>query len=276
MKIGIQGVRGAFHEEAAMKWFGEEITPLPCRDFPDLLDALVAGQCDRAVMAVENTISGTMQRNLRLLSERDLFIAGEVRMPIIQNLGVLPGVALADIAEVRSHYMALNQCRRYFLPHPGIRLVDDEDTAIVARQIRENGWTNVGCIASARAIELYELECIGANIADDKANLTRFLVLERGRQRSRPASADLATLTLVLPHRTGSLNSALTCLFEEGISLSKVESMPFVGRPYEYEFVMDLEADDADQLEAGIRSLGAHADRLNLLGMYQRDRSNLS
>lgn len=227
-------------------------------------------------MAVENTISGTIQRNLRLLAERDLCIVGEVRMPIVQNLGVLPGVSLDELQEVRSHYMALNQCRQYFAPYPAIRLIDDEDTAIVARQIQEEEWRHIGCIASARALELYGLDCLGANIADDKANLTRFLVLDRGRTMQAPPHADLATLTLVLPHRTGSLNGALSSLFEHGISLSKVESMPFVGRPYEYEFVMDLEAENAQQLTEGLHALESHADRITLLGMYQRDRSTES
>jgi len=273
MKVGIQGVRGAFHEEAAALWFGEDITPHPCRDFTRLLDDLLAGRCDRAVMAVENTISGTIQRNLRLLAERDIRIVGEVRMPIVQNLGALPGVTIEELQEVRSHYMALNQCRHHFIPFPSIRLIDDEDTAIVARQIRDEGWRHVGCIASARALDLYGLNCLGENIADDRANLTRFLVLERGRFADASAHADLATLTLVLPHRTGSLNAALSSLFDHGISLSKVESMPFVGRPYEYEFVMDLEAENARQLIDGIDALKRHADQITLLGMYARDRS---
>lgn len=271
MKVGIQGVRGAFHEEAAMKWYGEEVDVLPCRDFPEMLDALGAGECDRAVMAVENTISGTMHRNFRLLAQRDLSIVGEVRMPIIQNLGALPGVGLASLKEVRSHYMALNQCRDYFREWPGINLIDDEDTALVAQQIEAHAWTDVGCIASKRALALYGLECLAENIADDRANLTRFLVLERSRQREAPLVANLSTLTVVLPHKTGSLNTVLSALFACGISLSKVESMPIVGRPYEYEFVMDLEAEDVSQLTAGIAAMRAHADQVTVLGIYERD-----
>ena len=271
MRVGIQGIRGAFHEEAALMWFGKEVEVHPCPDFPDMLDAVLNDTCSHAVMAVENTISGTMQRNLKLLSERDLFIVGEVRMRVIQNLGVLPGQDMDDLQEVRSHYMALNQCRRFFLPHPSVRLVNDEDTALVARQIAEHGWADVGCIASRRALALYGLQCLAENIADDKDNLTRFLVIEKGRVRDTPAMANLATITLVLPHRSGSLNAALGCLFDCGITLSKVESMPIVGRPYEYEFVMDLEAETAEVLSTGIAALNGHADHVTLLGMYQRD-----
>lgn len=271
MKVGIQGIRGAFHEEAALKWFGDGFTLHACRDFPDLLDDLVAGKCDRAVMALENTISGTMQRNLKLLGNRDVRIVGEVRMPIIQNLGALPGVTVESLQEVRSHHMALNQCRRFFQPYPQIRLVNDEDTAVVAKLIQENNWQHMGCIASARAIEIYGLQCLGSDIADDSANLTRFLVIECGNEGSIPTGANLATVTLVLPHHTGSLNAALSILFRHEISLSKVESMPLVGRPYAYEFVMDLEALDAERLLAGLDELGHYAEALSLLGIYQRD-----
>ena len=276
MQVGIQGVRGAFHEEAAIRWFGGDIDPCPSSDFPDLLDGLVNEAFDRAVMAVENTISGSMLRNFKLLVERDLFIVGEVRMPVIQNLGVLPGVALEELKEVRSHYMALNQCRRFFQPHGNIRLIEDEDTAIVARQIAQHRLKDTGCVASKRAMELYGLDCIAENIADNQANLTRFLVLERGRQRPAVQVADLATISLVLPHKTGSLNAALTCLLQCGVSLSKIESMPIVGRPYEYEFVMDLEAAEASTLLQAVESLQACADRIVLMGMYQSDRSNES
>ena len=276
MKVGIQGIRGAFHEEAALRWFGDGHALHPCRDFPDLLDDLVAGKCDRAVMALENTISGTMQRNLKLLGSRDLRIVGEVRMPIIQNLGALPGVTVDALQEVRSHHMALNQCRRFFLPFPGIRLVNDEDTAVVAKLIQENNWQHMGCIASARALELYGLHCLGADIADDPANLTRFLIIERGNEGSIPDGANLATVTMVLPHYTGSLNAALSILFRHEISLSKVESMPLVGRPYAYEFVMDLEGADANCLLSGLDELGRYAEELSLLGMYKRDTTNAS
>lgn len=271
MKVGIQGIRGAFHEEAALKWFGDGLALHPCRDFPDLLDDLVAGKCDRAVMALENTISGTMQRNLKLLGNRDVRIVGEVRMPIIQNLGALPGATVESLQEVRSHHMALNQCRRFFHPYPQIRLVNDEDTAVVAKLIQENKWQHMGCIASARAIEIYGLECLGVNIADDPANLTRFLVIEPGNEGAIPAGANLATVTMVLPHHTGSLNAALAILFRHEISLSKVESMPLIGRPYAYEFVMDLEATNAERLMVGLEELRPYADSLSLLGIYQRD-----
>lgn len=271
MKVGIQGIRGAFHEEAALKWFGDGLVLHPCRDFPDLLDDLLEGKCDRAVMALENTISGTMQRNLRLLGSRELRIVGEVRMPIIQNLGALPGVTTESLKEVRSHHMALNQCRHFFQPYAGIRLVNDEDTAVAAKLIKDNHWQHVGCIASARALEIYGLQCLGSDIADDSANLTRFLVIERGRTGSIPTGANLATATLVLPHQTGSLNAALSILFRHEISLSKVESMPLLGRPYAYEFVMDLEGADADCLLSGLEELGRYAEALSLLGIYRRD-----
>ncbi len=257
-----------------MRWFGGDIEPCPASDFPALLDGLVEGAFDRAVMAVENTISGSMLRNFKLLVERDLCIIGEVRMPIVQNLGAWPGVKLEDLTEVRSHHMALNQCRRFFVPHSRIRLVQDEDTAIVARHIAERELMEVGCVASRRALELYGLECLAEDIADHSANLTRFLVLERGRMRTAAMESDLATISLVLPHKTGSLNAALTCLMDCGVSLSKIESMPIVGRPYEYEFVMDLEAENAQVLQRAVRLLASFSDRIVLLGIYGRDRKH--
>ena len=151
-------------------------------------------------------------------------------MPVKQNLGVLPGVRLDDL-EVRSHYMALNQCRGYFRGHPGIRLVNETDTALVARQIAEHRWDRIGCVASMRAMELYGLDCLAEDIADDPSNLTRFMVLTPHRSEALPETGDLATITLILPHKRGSLNGALSCLMDHGISLSKVESMVIPGRP---------------------------------------------
>ena len=273
MKVGIQGVRGAFHEEAALRWFGKDVEPCPAHDFPELVRGLADGTFDRAVMAVENTLSGSILPNFRLLSERDISIIGEVRMPVKQNLGVLPGVRLDDLEEVRSHYMALNQCRGYFRGHPSIRLVNETDTALVARQIAEHRWDRIGCVASMRAMELYGLECLAEDIADDPSNLTRFMVLTPHRSEALPEAGDLATITLILPHKRGSLNGALTCLMDHGISLSQGESMVIPGRPYEYEFVMDLEAPETERLHAGIAALRGHADRLVTLGLYGRDRT---
>jgi prephenate dehydratase len=169
--------------------------------------------------------------------------------------------------------MALNQCRGYFRGHPGIRLVNDTDTALVARQIAEHRWDRIGCVASMRAMELYGLECLAEDIADDPSNLTRFMVLTPHRHEALPEAGDLATITLILPHKRGSLNGALSCLMDHGISLSKVESMVIPGRPYEYEFVMDLEAPETERLHAGIAALRGHADRLVTLGLYGRDRT---
>lgn len=272
MKVGIQGVRGAFHEEAALRWFGEEVEPCPAHDFPDLVEGLVDGTFDRAVMAVENTLSGSILPNFRLLAERDISIIGEVRMLVRQNLGVLPGVSVEDLEEVRSHYMALNQCRGFFRSHPGIRLVNDVDTAIVAQQIAEHQWSRIGCVASMRALELYGLDCIAEDIADERSNLTRFMVLTPHRNGTLSGEGNLATITLILPHQEGSLNGALTCLMDHGVSLSKVESMVIPGRPYEYEFVMDLEA-PAERLHTGIEALRRRVDRLVVLGLYHRDTS---
>ena len=273
MKVGIQGVRGAFHEEAALLWFGEGVVPCPAHDFLELVCGLADGTFDRAVMAVENTLSGSILPNFRLLAERDITIMGEVRMPVKQNLGVRPGVRLGDLEEVRSHYMALNQCRGFFRGHPGIRLVNETDTALVAQQISEHRWDRIGCVASMRAMKLYGLECLAEDIADDPSNLTRFVVLAPHRGEVLPEMGDLATITLTLPHKRGSLNGALSCLMDHGISLSKVESMVIPGRPYEYEFVMDLEAPETERLLAGIAALRGHADRLVTLGLYSRDRS---
>ena len=177
MKVAIQGVRGAFHEVAAREFFtGKDIEPVERLTFNDVMESVLGFESDFGIMAIENTISGTIHANLKLLRQYDVKICGEVSLRIKQNLVALPGTKLEDIQEVRSHYMAINQTRQFFRRYPDIRLVESESTAISMRQIAENQLANIGAIGGEYAAQMYGLEIIQAGIETNKKIIQGFLL----------------------------------------------------------------------------------------------------
>lgn len=236
--IAIQGVKGAFHEEAARKVFGPEIEIMPCMTFQEVGQAVLSGRADNAVMAIENTISGTILSNLELIRDNDLQIMGEIFLRIRQNLGVIRGASLDTLEEVHSHYMALNQCRAYFQPHRHIQLVESVDTALSLREVAEVGSKSRGAIGSKLAIEHYGLELIAEGIESDKRNFTRFAVLRS--QREERKKGNKVSMAVTLPHQPGALARIISLLHLSGSNLTKVESTPILGKPFQYCFFIDF------------------------------------
>ncbi|BDS09665.1 prephenate dehydratase [Aureispira anguillae] len=268
-KVAIQGIRGAFHEEAARQWFeSEAIEIVPTLLFKDMVKAVAAKEIEHAVIAIENTISGTIHQNLRLLSSYPVEICGEISLRIRQNLGVLPGTSLKDLTEVRSHYMAINQCRRYFKEHPQIKLVEDIDTALSAKTIAQQQLKTVGAIGSLQAMDFYGLEVIGRSIETDKHNYTRFFVLAPKSEKRPTEGYNKVTISAVLPHKAGSLNRLLTFFQLEAINLSKLESITIVGQPYRYRFIMDLEFERGYNFENQLEQLQKLTCSYKILGYY--------
>ena len=272
--IAIQGVKGAFHEEAARNFFEEEIEILPCMTFQEVGEAVLSGKADQAIMAIENTISGTILSNLELIRDHDLEVAGESKLRIHQHLGAVQGASLESLREVRSHYMALEQCQEFFRPHAHIQLVQSVDTALSLREVSEAGELSRGAIGSKLAIEHYGLELLAEAIESDPNNYTRFVVLDRKGQS--PQEGDKISIALVLAHQRGTLARVISLLDLTGSSLTKIESVPIVGRPFQYGFFIDFLLGEEVNLDTTLQVLRPHVLEISVLGRYPSDKTTFS
>ncbi len=271
-RIAIQGLEGSFHEEAAKRFFGEHIELVFCSNFQEVVK--VAGDTtisDGAVMAIENSIAGSILPNYNLLQKSDLRIVGEVYLPIHQNLMVNPGVKREDIREVHSHPMALLQCLDFLNKHPW-KLVESEDTAMSARHIHQHKSTHIAVIASKRAADLYGLDIINPNIETYKNNYTRFLVLQqKNGLHEIPADANKASVYFHTDHSKGILAKVLTVVAGADINLSKLQSFPLAGSDWKYCFYMDVEFDTVAQFYAAIDAITPLTEELRVYGVYKKD-----
>ena len=268
--IAIQGIKGAFHEEAAHKVFGKSIEIVPCLSFSEATDKLANGVLDYAIMAIENTISGTILNNYELIREKNLSIVGETYLHIKQNLGVVRGANIKTLKEVSSHYMALNQSRKYFEPHKHISLVESSDTASSLKEVAEKGSTEYGAVGSKLAIEYYGLEMLAESIESNKQNFTRFAVLSNSRAEN--IENRKVSLSIILPHQAGSLSNVLSMLHLLGINLTKIESSPVIGRPFQYRFYLDMILSDKVSFEASLEALKPLTEEVLVLGRYKAEK----
>lgn len=273
MKIAIQGETGSFHEEAARKYFiYDDIEIVPCPTFDITLGKVKEGDADFAVMAIENARSGSILYNYTLIRESGLKILGEQNLRIKQNLMALKGQEIGDIKEIRSHPIALAQCMSFLNQHPGITLVESEDTAASARQINENKLMGVGAIAPLHAAEIYDLEILAEGIETYKQNYTRFLIVgneEKGNTKGNKVSICFST-----GHRPGSLAAVLVILANLNINLSKIQSVPRLNGEWEYMFYLDLELDKDTKSSVIHRILEHHTSNLEILGVYFKGEMN--
>jgi prephenate dehydratase len=268
-RIVIQGVPGAFHEIAARTFFGSDIELVPALSFDALFQTLKqADAADAAILAIENSIAGSILGNYRLLLEHDMSIVGEVYLRIQQNLLALPGVALSDIREVHSHPMALAQCAAFLRQYPHIRLVESEDTAESAASIQRTQSRHIAAIASLMAAERYGLHVLAESIETVPENYTRFLALYRRENAPAVADADKISLSFTLKHENGSLARVLNMLALAGVNLSKIQSVPLTGRPWEYRFLLDFLLENA-RMEQVLRQLHPEVGDLRILGKYK-------
>ncbi|MBX2815800.1 MAG: prephenate dehydratase [Saprospiraceae bacterium] len=269
-KVAIQGYPGAFHEIAARRFYGDEIEVIPADTFDDVVD-FVEGQvkADTGLMAIENSISGGLLRNHYLLNKSSLQIVGEVYLRIKQNLMALPGVTLEDLREVHSHPMAIAQCKEYFKPHRQIKLVETKDTAESARQIRDHDWMHTGGIASRLAADLYGLNILAEGIETNKKNYTRFIVLNHFMDSGEEPDFNKVSVSFAVSHEIGSLYRALQSLAEAGANMSKIQSTPIPGRPWEYLFFVDFQLEDPGTFGEVFQQLSAASRGLKVLGKYK-------
>ncbi|TDW96518.1 prephenate dehydratase [Dinghuibacter silviterrae] len=268
--VAIQGYAGSFHQEAARLFLGDRINVIPCATFRDVVriasDATLSAG---AVMAIENSIAGSILPNYNLLQKSELRIVGEVYLQIRQHLMVNPGVSLDDIKEVHSHPMALLQCMDYLDKRPW-KLLETEDTALSAKHIHQHRSKHIAAIASQAAAELYGLDIIAPDIHTLKNNYTRFLILRREGEAETIAKVDKSSLYFETDHSQGSLARVLTRIAEGGINLSKLQSFPIPGSQWKYFFHVDMEFDTEEQFQDVLHDLRKLTLDLKVYGIYKK------
>ena len=275
MQIAIQGVKGAFHEVAARNYFGNDIHILPMLHFSDLAESVKNGDCDYGIMAVENTISGTIHANLNLIREHKLVVCGEEYLRIRQNLVANKGTKIEDLNEVRSHYMAINQSRKFFKQYPNVQLVDSIDTALSMKEIKEDGLNNIGAIGSLLAAEHYDLDVLAEGIETNTKNYTRFLIL-RNKENWKKQASNKASIAIILDNQQGNLADILSVIASYQIDLSKIESVPLVGEPWHYQFYLDVLFNDKTKYRNMINEISIKLDKLEILGEYTNGNQSYS
>ena len=275
-RVGIQGVEGSFHQLAAENYFSEGVSVVPAQSFTELIEFAEDGShTDSAIMAIENSIAGSIMPNYLMLLESDLHVVGEIYLRISQNLMVVPGVKIEKLTEVHSHHMAIQQCRQFFKKYPKIRLVETEDTAKSARHVSENQLTSVGAIAGNSAADMYGLEIMFPQIETVKNNYTRFLVLERLGNQEYLNGYNKASLHFKVGHGPGCLLKALEVLNRLGINMSKIQSFPIVEKEWQYYFHCDIEFENRKQFDEAITALKSVTEMLSVLGIYKKGKTIL-
>ena len=266
-KVSIQGYEGSFHQVAAQQFFGEDTQVIPCATFREVIKvASNKKESHGGVMAIENSIAGSILPNYTLLQKSNLKIVGEVYLRIEQNLLVTPGVRLEDIKEIHSHPMAILQCMD-FLEKYNWKLIETEDTALSAMHISKKKSQHVAGIASALAADLFELEVLAPNIHTQKDNYTRFLILQR--EDIVIEDANKASINFQTNHTKGSLAKVLSKISEEGINLSKLQSMPIAGTNFKYSFHADLEFDSLKQFDKAMKAIKPLIEEVTVYGIYK-------
>ncbi len=273
-KVSIQGYEGSFHQVAAQQFFGEDVEVVTCSTFREVIRvALSKKESNGGVMAIENSIAGSILPNYNLLQKSDLKVVGEIYLQIGQHLLVNPGVKLEDIREVHSHHMALLQCIDYLEKHPGWKLVETEDTALSAKHLHIHRNKHTAAIASKLAAELFDLEILAPNIHTMKNNYTRFLILQREEDVEETKDPNKASVNFHTNHSRGSLARVLTKIAEGGINLSKLQSFPIPGSEWEYSFHADMEFEDISQFHRVIEAIHPITAELKVYGIYRKGRT---
>jgi prephenate dehydratase len=272
--VAIQGIEGSFHHIAATNYFGDNINLVPCDRFEDVFKNLNNDVADKAILAIENSVAGTILPNYALLRNQNYKIVGEVYLRIKHQLLTINTQRIEDIKVVQSHPMALLQCQHFFEKYPHIRLVESDDTAASAKRLVENQKAGVAVIASQKAGEIFELETIAKDIEDNKRNFTRFLILDKKNVRdSELFQVNKASICFHLGHEVGSLARVLTALASENVNLTKIQSLPIVGREWEYFFHLDMEFDNYKFYRNGLKKIEPLIHDLQVLGEYQKGKT---
>jgi prephenate dehydratase len=276
LRAAFQGERGAFSEEAVWRLLGKDVEALPHRSFAEMFEAVASGATDCALAPIENTLAGSVIANYDLLLDYDLTIVGEVVLRIVHNLIAPRGVRIEQIKRVYSHPVALAQCQRFFDAHPAFEVLPAYDTAGSVKMIVEAGSRDEAAIAGRAAAEAYGAEILTAGIESNAQNFTRFFLLVRpdraGAITPRSTTGERKTsIVFRIGNRPGALYRSLATFADEKIDLTKIESRPIEGRPWEYSFYLDFLGDRAHApVQRALAHLAGHAENLRILGSYPR------
>ena len=269
-KVTIQGYEGSFHQVAAMHFFGKNVEVITCDTFREVVKVGADIKLsDGAVMAIENSIAGSILPNYNLLQKSNLQVIGEVYLSISQNLLTYPGVKLEDIKEVHSHPMAILQCLDY-LEKYNWKLVESEDTALSAKLVHQHKNKHVAAIASKLAAQLYDLNIVSPDIHTLKNNITRFLVMAPMAAKIKVADANKGSIYFQTDHSRGILSKVLAKIAQGKVNLSKLQSMPIPGSTFKYGFYADLEFENNKQMEKVLEEIKSLTNSLKIFGMYKK------
>lgn len=272
LRVAIQGVAGCFHDAAAREYFeGQDIETVPCETFNGMFNLLKSDASMLGILAIENTIAGSLLQNHELLRQSNMTIVGEYKKYISHSIAALPGQSIDDIAEVNSHPMALRQCEQYLQLHPKMKMVETYDTAGSAKMIAENNLVGHAAICGRYAAELYGLKVLEDDIQTNKRNFTRFLVVTDSCNATgfkNQKAVDKASIAFTLPHSQGSLSAVLVIFSFYGMNLTKIQSLPIIGREWEYRFYVNLTFNDYTRYRQSIDAVRPLISDFKILGEY--------
>jgi prephenate dehydratase len=268
LKVAIQGIATSFHEIAAVTYFNEPIHTVECLTFHQLCESLNNGESDYAIMAIENSIAGSILPNYFLLQSYHFSIIGELYLPIHMHLLVLPGVKLEDIKVIESHPMAIRQCAEFIQGLNGVEVRESDDTALSAKHVAERKLVNTAAIANEFAAKKYGLEILEKRIETHKKNFTRFLVL--ARKGNGKIESNKASLSFEVANEVGSLAETLMVFKKNNINLTKIQSIPIIGKPSEYSIHVDVEWQQRNDYDKAMTDVLRQVRNLNILGEYKK------
>jgi len=268
-KIAIQGIKGSFHHQVVLEYFSETKEVEECLSFEEVVASLITNTASQAVMALENSIAGSIIPNYALIDKHNLQIVGEHYLDIHQNLMALPGQTLADIQEIHSHPMALLQCMEFLKMHPHIKLVEDKDTAETARRIHQNQLKGIAAIASKGAARMYELTILAPEIQTVNNNMTRFVIVTKQASEVNESQINKASLKFELDHKRGSLAAVLNVMSDCRLNLTKIQSLPIIETPWKYSFFVDVTFEQYQDFQKAKSVISIMAEHLKILGVYE-------
>ncbi|WP_452218414.1 prephenate dehydratase [Lacinutrix undariae] len=271
--VAIQGIKGSFHHIVSQQYFENNITIGEYLSFDEAVASIITNEQDACVMALENSIAGSIIPNYALIDTHNLKIIGEYYLDIQHHLMALPNQSIADITEVYSHPMALLQCKEFFKKYPHIKLIEDKDTAEVAQRIQEKKLLHTGAIASRLAADLFELEILSESIQTIKHNETRFVIVKTEAPKISNTKITKVSLKFELDHKRGSLATVLNVLSDCKLNLTKIQSLPKIETPWKYAFFVDVTFNDYNDYSKAKSILEIMSQDLKILGEYKNARS---
>ena len=268
--VAIQGIKGSFHHIVSQNYFGNKMILEECLSFDKVVDSILNKRCDVGVMAIENSIAGSILPNYTLIDNHHLHIIGEYYLDIQHHLMALPNQSINEIEEVYSHPMALLQCKEFFKKYPHIKLIEDKDTAEVAQRIHLKQLHGIAAIASTLAAELFELEIIAKSIQTIKHNETRFVIVKTSNSEIDEMDINKASLKFELDHKRGSLATILNVMSDCKLNLTKIQSLPKIETPWKYAFFVDVTFEEYRSFDKAKSIMQIMAEKFKVLGEYKK------